>query len=156
MPGSQQILPRDRGFTLLELLLVTVILATLVGICLPRFRNSFDALQHKNYILNLSSLLRFAHDKAIVEKELYRVRYTENPSGYKLEKASGARVADRTGQFHPLPQGLSARVEPTEILLFPDGGTSDAHWVFKNSNGQEIGLRVSADSADILVEESNA
>ena len=72
---------RRSGFTLLEILLVTVILAILLGLVTPRFRNSFDSLQFKNFVLNTAALLRYAHDRAILEKETYRLAFRQNPAG---------------------------------------------------------------------------
>ena len=156
----------DKGFTLLEILLVTVILATLVSIVTPRFRNSFDALQFKNFVLDLSATLHYAQDKAILEKDTCRASFTENPAGYRLEKAVGAKskdgkdvdfhaIRDRAGHFKPLPQNISATIDESKIFLYPDGSVTDAHWVFKNPSGRKMGLRVMAESGDIIVEENN-
>ena len=147
------------GFTLLEILLVTFILAMLVGIVTPQFRHSFDNIQFKNFVLNVSTVLRYAHDRALLEKDTYRLKFLEAPSGYQLERAIGKEfhpVLDRSGVFKELPPRVQAEINVPEIILYPDGSATPAEWKFTDAAGHAMTVHVSAESGDIAVEEKDA
>ena len=152
------------GFTLLEILLVTIILSILISMVTVQFRRTFDNLQFKNFVLDLFTTLRYAHDKAILEKGTYLVRYTPNPPGYRLEQSTGMkvdghveyrRIKDRTGIFHPLPKNTQTQIDPQQIIFYPDGGATEARWVFTDFKGHETTLRVHPEVGEATMDESH-
>ena len=151
------------GFTLLEILLVTVILSILISMVTVQFHRTFDNLQYRNFVLDTFTVLRYAHDKAILEKDVYALRYTENPAGYRLEKSTGEkrdgklefqRIKDRTGNFHPLPKNTRAKVDPPLIVFQTDGSATDARWVFTDFKGHTTALRVRPEVGEVAMDES--
>jgi prepilin-type N-terminal cleavage/methylation domain-containing protein len=153
---------RSRGFTLLEILLVTLIIGILISVASVRFRRTFDNIKFRNYVLDTAALLRYAHDNAILEKDTYRIRFTEDPAGYRLEKAPGLyregqskfqRVKDRTGALRQLPTHVAVDLEPTGIVFYPDGTASEALWAFTDSQDRTMSIVVTAETGDSRVED---
>ena len=149
---------------MLEILLVTVILAILISTVTVQFRRTFDNLQYKNFTLDLYTLMRYAHDRAILEKDTYLLHFTDNPSGYRLEKSSGEKVngrmefqkiKDRTGAFHPLPKNTQTRIDPEQIEFHPDGSATGARWVFTDFKGNAVSLTVNPEIGEVTMEESH-
>lgn len=67
-----------RGFTLIELIMVIVLLGVLAVVVVPRFadKGDFDAV---GYAHRLESVLRFAHKTAIAQRQLVRVDISNAP-----------------------------------------------------------------------------
>ena len=133
----------------------------------PQFRNSFDNIQFRNFVLNISAVLRYAHDKAILENDTYRLKYREDLRGCRLEKARGNAITqpqeqefrpvqDRAGAFHTLPPRAEAEIENPDIFLYPDGSASAAEWKFTDAAGHEMTVKVFPESGDVSVEEEDA
>src|SRR3989442_10072040 len=53
------------GFTLLELLVVTLILMVLVGVSVPQFRRTFRHLQLQVFASDVAKLLTYANRRAV-------------------------------------------------------------------------------------------
>ena len=150
------------AFTLLEILLVTVLLSILISIVTPQFHRTFDNIQFKNFVLDVSALLRYAHERAILEKDTYRLRYLEDPGGCRLERSSPdaegqtefRRVRDRSGAVRLIPRNVRAQLDPPEIIFYPDGSSRDARWRFTDFKGHAMLLRVTAESGDVTTEDA--
>ncbi len=151
------------GFTLIEILLVTVLLAILVAVVTPRFRSSFDSLHYKNFVQDTAALMRYAHDRAMLGKETLMVRFQNDPAGCRLEKSvlqEGKKepefrpVNDRTGVLRALPQGVRLDAEPPGVIFYPDGAATAAIWTFRDKQDRQSVLRVSGASGDVAVEEN--
>ncbi len=163
-PGSVITRKQPSGFTLLEILLVTVILSILISMVTVQFRRSFDNIQFKNFVLDLQSILRYAHDKAVLEKDVYLLRFVENPQGYRLEKSSGTgsdgkedfkQIKDRTGATRLLPKNTEAKIDPPLIEFYPDGSATQALWEFKDSKGHATSFQVHPEIGEVTTEDSN-
>ncbi len=151
------------GFTLIEILLVTVLLAILVAVITPRFRSSFDSLHYKNFVQDTAALMRYAHDRAMLNKETLMVRFQTDPAGCRLEKSvvlPGKKepefrpVTDRTGVLRELPKGVRLDAEPAELIFYPDGAATAAVWTLRDKQDRQSVLRVSGASGDVSVEQN--
>ncbi len=150
------------GFTLIEILLVTMLLGILVSVATVQFRRSFDGLQFDNLKLDITSMLRYARDRAILEKTAYRVQYDQNRQGFKMEKASGAPkkgaweflpIRDRTGALRRVPAHIRADTTPDTAVFYPDGSSNEITWKFADPQDRTVTLRTAPECGDIRVEE---
>jgi type II secretion system protein H len=58
-----------RGFTLVEVILVAVVLALLLAAVVPRFQQTAQRLQTEQAAFALTQLLRYAHERAVAQGE---------------------------------------------------------------------------------------
>ncbi|MDB4349329.1 GspH/FimT family pseudopilin [Omnitrophica bacterium] len=120
------------GFTLIELILLTVIIATLVAISTPLFRNTYSSLKLRDASFNLAKLINFAQEKAIIEGVPYKLILDTKDARYyftKLDEAGSGeykRLEDRLGRVFPLPQGAKLKASKKEIVFYPDGHSEKA------------------------------
>ena len=63
----------DRGFTLLEILIVTIIIALVASIGIPRFIGSIERAQVKSTASEIANVMRLARLKAVSEKKIVTV-----------------------------------------------------------------------------------
>jgi len=131
---------RSRAFTLIELTLVTVIILALLSLSIPLFRRTFRDLSAKDAAFNISKLAGYAQEKAVIDRNNYKIVFDFNRRQYQLLEAGQSaqglaykKMTSRFGRLFKLPQGLSfydpktgLREKPNEeyrkeSIFYPDG-----------------------------------
>ena len=128
------------GYTLIELILLAIIIVTLVGISAPQFRNTFSDLQLKDASFNLSSLISFTQERAIVEGVPFKLVLDADKARYYLEKADPKNPAkyvmleEKTGRVFTLPRDIKLKTDKKEVIFYPDGHSDKAVIYFVGKN----------------------
>jgi len=132
---------KDRGFTLVELMVVLVIIALVMGLVVTSMSRSISGAEARSASRQLVASLRYTRARAIIDKseQVFQVD-TENRS----YQAPGRKQVT-------LPQGVdvkitTARSEITSeavsgIRFFPDGGSTGGH-IELMVNGREYRVNV--------------
>lgn len=124
--------PRHRrpqaGFTLLELLIVILILAVIVGVAVPRFSRAFSHLELQVFAADVAKLLIYANKRAVVSGETLRIHFDVNGRRYWLAEVQEAspegkseRVPGKVGRISSVPRGVSLDPSAREVTFYPDG-----------------------------------
>jgi prepilin-type N-terminal cleavage/methylation domain-containing protein len=147
-----------RGFTLLELMFVSVIMLALVGMTVPRLNRAFPYYALKSSSKNLTALMRYAQNLAVVEQNCYRVNVDLEKNSYWLTRKSSLSggsqenydtVGTSLGKVHFLPQTLSfhsfklkdSRLSGQKYLsCYPDGYIDEATVVIVNKFGDNLSV----------------
>jgi len=118
-------LSQHRGFTLIEILVVVVIISISIGFVVVNISIGGDEELAEEEITRLQQILRFAHEQSVIRSQEYGVRFYE--SGYRFlrfDEQSDSWVAvnkDRLlrGRTLPEPLELDLYIEqvPVEILF---------------------------------------
>jgi general secretion pathway protein H len=115
----------ERGFTLLELLVVLAIIAIAAGLAAPAIGRSTDSLKARGEIAGFSAVLRHAREQAITTRRPHRVVVV--PAEHQVRVFAGDElrrtraVPERWTIQAPGPAGLSVRFEP-------HGASTGADW----------------------------
>ena len=119
---------RQAGFTLLELLVVTLILMVLVGVSVPQFRRTFRHLQLQVFASDVAKLLTYANRRAVATGEVLRIQFDVDGRRYWLARAQEApseekfeRVSDKFGRVVSVPGSISISSSTREVTFYPDG-----------------------------------
>jgi len=125
-----------RGFTLLELVLVMVIMCTVLAMAAPSLRGFFASRQTADAAAQIAALTRFARAQAVAEGTTYRFNLDTETGKYWLTMQAGgvfAALPTEFGRSFSLPEGTSATWEsPAEVAargwvaFHPDGRTEAA------------------------------
>lgn len=124
------------GYTLIELILLTVIIAILVGISTPLFRKTYSNLELRDASYNLARLISFAQEKSIIEGTSYKFLLDTDESRYYLlrldpkTKGKYIRLKERYGKTFSLPRGIKLRADKKEVIFYPDGHSQKATITF--------------------------
>ena len=128
---------RDRpqaGFTLLELLVVTLILTVLVGLSVPQFGRTFRHLQLQVFASDVATLFTYASRRAVTRGEVLRIQFDVKGRRYWLASAQEAsptqdaspeekfeRVSGTFGRVASAPGSISFTPSAREVTFYPDG-----------------------------------
>lgn len=149
---------RSAAFTLIELTLVAVIILALIALSSPLFKSTFSDITVKDASYNISKLITYAEEKAIIERKEFKLLIDKGKSGYRLvEPAQTATTPDRKitgrfGRFFKLPRGVSINSEKKYITFYPDGRCDTVKIDLFDKTGK--GYRISSRGFGSLVEVS--
>jgi prepilin-type N-terminal cleavage/methylation domain-containing protein len=121
---------QDRGFTIIELLIVSVIVGLVAAMAVPRVQIAYDRMQFTSTHRELISTLKLARSLAITEKNHYGVYLDGDATTitlYKDKTAGGhdyVAGTDSVIRIDTLPihtSYLGSDIENNAILFAPNG-----------------------------------
>ncbi len=74
----------QKGFTMIELLVVTILVSALVYIAVPRLRSSTD-FNIKSASRSLTGTIKYLYNEAAFKKEMYRLVFDVDRDEYWVE-----------------------------------------------------------------------
>jgi prepilin-type N-terminal cleavage/methylation domain-containing protein len=117
------------GFTLFELVIVMVVIATLIAIAMPAVRGFWSGTRSRDATTELLATMQYARAKSAAEARIYRLTLDVDNAAYQLSVQDGVDFVDtgtEFGQVIALPEGM--RMEVVRLGLTPDGvGQIDFH-----------------------------
>jgi len=127
----------ERGFTLLELMLVIGIIAVILAFAIPNFRPALDDARLEQAVQQLEADLMYARQLARTEQTASEVEFSS--AGYEI-KINNSVIKTQT-----LASGTQWDPVPSSSLSFgSDGspGVSDAAIWLKGADGTRAGVTV--------------
>ena len=120
----------ERGFTLIELVCVAVVIGVLTASVLPRFRQHLAQFQTEQTAVQLAQMLRAARSLAVSRGEPIEWRWEADAHRARLvvDQAGdgGQAIPGRLGQPWPWPASVTVSItndqQPAQgVRFFPDG-----------------------------------
>jgi prepilin-type N-terminal cleavage/methylation domain-containing protein len=115
-----------KGFTLIELMLVTVIILVLVALSTPLFRKTYEDLRFTTYAKGLFHVLYYCRERSIFERKTHAIIidnekntydiFVQNPDSGEFEIS-----ADNRHSIFKIPKGVEIETDRKTILFHPDG-----------------------------------
>ncbi|MGA2500356.1 MAG: GspH/FimT family pseudopilin [Tepidisphaeraceae bacterium] len=150
---------RHRGFTLLELVLVLVIICTALAVAAPSLRNWGRASYLRNAADEFVAATRLARTEAVATGQLHRL--TVDNGQYQVTAQQGEQfvpVASNLGRGI-LPEGFSIQLTSTgqtadkgnSIDFFPTGRTQPAKVRITSDQGETLEIECAAPAESFRV-----
>jgi prepilin-type N-terminal cleavage/methylation domain-containing protein len=140
-----------RGFTFLELLIVTVIIAILASLALPRFRNTYEQFRLDSFVDRFKKMAETAHELSMLEGKIYKIILSKEPQSFSLwvetrdEQDPFQRLPGNVGRRQNLPEGYLIKAENWEISFYPDGSATQTQINFTNVLKDQMDLEITSD-----------
>lgn len=134
---------RNKGFTLIELVLVISIMMVLALLAMPAFKKIYIDSKLKSSTQAVTWVLRYAYQAAISEGVRYRVSFNPYVGTYWLEKQEYGTGISNFNKINTalikernLPEGIAfKRTEPPDITMSPAGLGESACIYLTNDSG---------------------
>jgi general secretion pathway protein H len=116
-----------RGFTLVEIMVVMVIIALVMGLVATSMARSISGAQARAASRNLVASLRYTRARAIIDKkeQVFQVnienRSYQAPGRKQITLPKGVEVSITTARSELTSESVSG------IRFFPDGGSTGGH-----------------------------
>ena len=131
-----------RGFSLIELLLVIIILGVLIGLVLPNLSKVYSRFQVSETAKSLVSLLRFAQAHAVMNKKTCEVEFNPTERFYLLKEedpeswdVSFKEIRSDYGRKFSWPPEVTLELEIPAIRFYPNGKMDKARIVLSDQKG---------------------
>lgn len=127
--GTAVLRPVRRAFTLIELILVMAVIASVLALSAPVLRGFFASRQAADTAAHMLALTRWARSHAVTRGQTCRLIIDDQAGQYWLAVQEGSAYVTLEGElarrFH-LPEGVSVAVEAAAYEPVPrsDGGSS--------------------------------
>lgn len=119
---------RSKGFTLIELVLVIILISVITALSAPLFSRTFSDLVIRNTALDMAKMINYAQEMAIIEKSNYKLNIDSEKAKYWITRYKPAeegflyeRIKGRYGKMFFLPRGLALTCDKSGALFYPDG-----------------------------------
>ena len=123
---------RSQGaFTLIEILLVVLVLAVIVGISIPNFQNTYQKFSLKKNVDDVLYTMRYAQSRAVMKNLIVRLEFNEDFSQYWLtqeepseestDKITFEDVDGSMGRIFNFDHEVKVESSGNAIQFYPDG-----------------------------------
>lgn len=124
-----------RGFTLIELMLVLVVMGLLVGLTPPLFEKAFPSLKLKAATRDLAQEMRFIQQSAILTGQVTKVRFDLQNNAYRSDLVNQGETRQLPDGLHFIQDENAVSISGEQILVFeffPDGSSSGGKLILGN------------------------
>lgn len=142
---------RERGFTLVELLVVFAILALLVGLAPVAFDRLRDASQYRDTVRTMLSQMRSARYRAVTEGRETRFWVNLQQRSYGIDGGETRQLPEAV-QMRAIVAGAEMAQGTAAIRFLPGGGATGGSIEVLRSTGGGTRLRVDWLSGRVTLE----
>jgi len=154
-PFHHSTIPFSRGFTLIEVMLVVVIILIAAGVVVPKFKGSFMSTQMMDATRSTVRIARYARSLSILKQETCTLSFESNHLALVCGTNSGSPEASRNlpediqiSSFENLAETGRAR----EVRFYP-AGMNDGFKVTLSTDGRAATVVCNPISGKITVVE---
>lgn len=154
---------KGRGFTLLELIFVAVILIIITALTVPQFRGTFDYLQLQNLAFDVVSFARYAQAKAITGAEINRLIFDTEKKSLGVDTYAGVETGDEGAKeiwerikYRAIPDFISIELQDSRnaVKFYPDGTADKVTMKVSISSGKSFTISIDPLTGYAKAEES--
>jgi len=136
-----------RGFSLLELIVVLMLVALAAGVVMPSFSRGWKGLEMETAGRDLMTRMRHARSQAISKQKVFRMILHKDEDETVSDYYVFADEFEQQIRKFVLPEGVSMHIEddvvfPVRISFYANGRSSGATFSLKRETGREMKIWV--------------
>jgi general secretion pathway protein H len=112
---------RAKGFTLIEVAVVLLVLALAAALVLPSITSVTSAVRARSDIAGVVAFLRFAREQAITRREAYEVRLAPDARTLLLTTTGKRGEVKAARQIRPPTRIAVQSPGPRSVIFLPEG-----------------------------------
>ena len=125
-----------KGFTLIEILFVVIILSILIGFSIPQLRKTYENLELNNFARELSFFMNYLCEQSIVmEETIYLNIDNDNKKYWASVKSDKLKLKTAT-----IPDDIKLETQQKQIAFYPDGSIDKVMIKVLNASSQYLSL----------------
>jgi prepilin-type N-terminal cleavage/methylation domain-containing protein len=148
-----------QGFTLIELIFVTLIILVILGVSTPLFREAYDDMKLRDASGNVAKLMKYAREMAIMDRSKYRVCARSSSERYQLEIQRAGQnggggwetVESKLGRITLNVGDVNIKVSANEVVFYPDGSSDELVLQLSNRSGSVYTLTTAGTTGDVKI-----
>jgi prepilin-type N-terminal cleavage/methylation domain-containing protein len=118
--------PAKKGFTLIELMLVSVIILVLAALSTPLFRKTYEDLRFTAYAKDMFYTIYFCRERSIFERKTYAMVIDDEKNTYNVffqnqDSGEFEILRDRGRSVLQIPEGVDIKTDVVKIFFSPNG-----------------------------------
>jgi general secretion pathway protein H len=143
---------RSKGFSLLELIIVLIIISLLTLLVTPRLTRTISHMEVRSVAKKISAVLRFSRNNAINKNKIYQVNFDAESGLVSVQSADEGGDTLTQQNSYPLPKEVRIeKVEAGKTLIesshpafefYPNGGTNGGTAVVRGGEGRAYAIQV--------------
>ena len=153
---------RSRGFSLLELIIVLIIISLLALLVTPTLTKTISHMEVKSVAKKISAILRYCRNDAINKNRIYQVNFDTESNRVSVLSAEEGEDKLSMRNSYPLPRDV--RMEKIEagktffentlpsFEFYPNGGANGGTAVVRGGEGRGYLIRVDFLTGTVKVE----
>ena len=129
----------EKGYTLLELLVVIALIAIVLSVSIPSFKIVFNTAEKKE-LMELKKDLIYARNKAVMENDIYTIKLFIKQNRYQIIKKGVIVIKDKT-----MSAGIIIKENNISNIVdfYPTGAPSKAGTIeLRNKKNQVIFITI--------------
>jgi general secretion pathway protein H len=157
---------RSKGFSLIELMIVLVIIGLGSLLVTPSFTKTLRALELKAASKRVSAILRFCRSESVFKNKIYLVSFDTVSNLLIVQSSENEVERPKMEQSYPLPEGIRVeRIDVGKTMLdlslpsfefYPNGGSNGGSALVRGgqSRGYSMGVDFLTGAVTVTVEEA--
>jgi prepilin-type N-terminal cleavage/methylation domain-containing protein len=155
---------RFKGFSLIELLVVLVLLGLLTALVVPRFFNTLGRLEARSTSKKISAILRYCRSESVNKNRIYLASFDSNSNALSILYASVGDEKPTSERAYTLPREMRVeKVDAGRTLLdvslpsfefYPNGGSNGGTALVTGGERREYLIQVDFLTGSVKVEET--
>lgn len=134
------VIGRRRGFTLIELIIIIVIVGILAGVTLPQMRAGLRAWALESFSRSFQSTLNFLTQQAVAEGKVLCLHIDNEHKTYWAAYVGNETHVRTASIGRDLTINVTTAEEAQGVCFYPDGSVDKADIVIYTSDNQTIAL----------------
>ncbi len=155
---------RSRGFSLIELIIVLVIMSLLSMLVAPRLTKSLQALEVRSASKKISGILRYCRSESVNRSRIYLVSFDTTSRLLSVQSAQEGEEKVTLERSYPLPEEIQIeKFDVGKTLLessfptfefYPNGGSNGGTALIRRVESRAYTLLVDSLTGTVKVEEA--